>query len=90
MNQQMTDREAKMHNLQAYNFAMAEVALFLDTHPDDKVALSYFKKYGELKDMAEKEFTSSYGPITTSTTNYDFTTWNWIDNPWPWEREGEV
>lgn len=89
MNANMTDRESMMFKVQVYGFALSEVALFLDTHPNDKTALSYYKQYRDQKNQAEDDFRKKFGPLTMD-DNYDYSTWTWIDSPWPWEKESEV
>ena len=44
------------------------------------------KRYREMKQKAEKMYVEKYGPIRPSQSN---TTerWNWVDAPWPWEKE---
>ncbi|MCC8073477.1 MAG: spore coat protein CotJB [Clostridiales bacterium] len=63
-------------------FAMYEVRLFLDTHPDDADAQalydSYKKKFESLKEEYEKQF----GPLTLNGYNSD----EWLKNPWPWDN----
>ena len=86
----MSEREMALWKVQAFEFAITEVALFLDTHPTDQTALSYFKQYRDMKHQAESDFTRRYGPITMDHVDGDLSTWKWIDNPWPWERESEV
>lgn len=71
--------------IQMYDFYLYELNLYLDTHPADKNALSLFKKYTELRNAAYEAYINKYGPITAdqSSTNERF---NWVDDPWPWER----
>jgi len=86
----MTKREAFLWKVQAYEFALLEVGLFLDTHPKDQTALSYFEQYRHMKHLAEAEYTRMYGPITMDHMDNDLSTWQWIENPWPWEMGNEV
>lgn len=79
-------RSTLMHRVQVYGFVLFELNLFLDTHPTDQRALEYFKKYKDLKDAAVTQYVTNYGPIVATDVTSD-TTWNWIDSPWPWERE---
>lgn len=39
----MTERETLLHNVQMYDFALLEAALYLDSHPQNADALAYFK-----------------------------------------------
>lgn len=86
----MDEREKLLYKLQGYEFAMLEVGLFLDTHPKDQTALTYFKQYREMKHQVEAEYTRMYGPITMDHMDNDLSTWRWIENPWPWEMGIEV
>lgn len=76
-------RNELMEKIKCYNFAIIELALYLDTHPDDEKALclhnKYCKEYKELKDKYQKMF----GPLTI---NYPCNKWRWLEEPWPWER----
>jgi len=85
-----SEREIALWKVQAYEFALVEVGLFLDMNPNDKTALSYFKQYRDLKHQAESDFTKKYGPITMDHMDNDLSSWKWIQNPWPWENESEV
>jgi len=86
----MSERELSLWKVQAYEFAIVEVGLFLDTHPNDQTALSYFKQYRDMKHKAESDFTRKFGPITMDHMDNDLSTWRWIENPWPWETGSEV
>ena len=44
--------------------------------------LQYVKEKNELEDM----YTSKYGPMTITETQGS--SYNWINNPWPWDRTG--
>lgn len=85
----MSDRERALMTVQAYEFALVEVGLFLNTHPDDQTALAYFRQYRDMKHKAESEYTRMYGPIVMDHPDADLSTWKWIDNPWPWEIGSE-
>ncbi|WP_242842103.1 spore coat protein CotJB [Ruminiclostridium cellobioparum] len=87
--QKLSERESMLLQVQAYEFALVEVGLFLDTHPNDQTALAYFSQYRELKHRAVSDYTRMYGPITMDHMDNDLSTWRWIDNPWPWETGSE-
>lgn len=80
------NRNALMRRIQAFSFVLFELHLYLNTHPNDTRALEYFKKYKELRAATVAQFIEKYGPIVANDVTSD-TTWNWIDTPWPWERE---
>ena len=64
------------------DFAINELALYLDTHPTDDKALCLHRKYcREAKDLKDK-YQKVYGPLTI---NFPCNKWRWLEEPWPWE-----
>lgn len=72
-----------LHYITEVSFVLVDVALFLDTHPDDKAAMAYYDKYKRERMEAVKEYENMYGPLTNYSVNSP--EWSWIDDPWPWE-----
>ncbi len=81
----MNERQMLMSKIKKYDFALKELNLYLDTHPDCRRALAMFNQYNALRKTAAEEYARKYGPITPDETN-DTQHWTWIDAPWPWER----
>lgn len=76
-------RREMIEKIKCYNFAIIELALYLDTHPDDEKALCLHRKYAkEFKELKDK-YQKVYGPLTI---NYPCNKWRWLEEPWPWER----
>ena len=76
-------RQEMIEQIKALNFAIIELGLYLDTHPDDQKALCMHREYcKEVKDLKDK-YQKMYGPLTIF---YPCNKWRWIENPWPWER----
>ena len=76
--------------LQVMAFALQELALYLDTHREDKEALEVYRAYQAAYHKAVMEYSQKHGPI-----NHGIPTegaYRWLDDPWPWEycanREG--
>ena len=72
-----------LNELRALGFAIQELALYLDTHRDDKEALELYRTYQELYKKGMEEYTKKRGPLThhmAATGEY-----TWLDDPWPWE-----
>ena len=65
-------------------FAIDDIVLFLDTHPDDKKALAYYYKYKTLHSEAMKEYAQNYGPLLKTQVTSE-NCWTWNAGPWPWE-----
>lgn len=76
-------RREMMMQIRELDFAIIELGLYLDTHPDDEKALclhrEYCKKVKDLKDKYQKV----YGPLSIY---YPCNKWRWLEEPWPWER----
>ena len=79
----MTNREAAMRKLQTAKFALLDLHLYLDTHPEDLEMIAAYKKAAAKYVLALDAFTEQYGPVQ----------WlrapgvEWLQNPWPWDAE---
>lgn len=81
-NQDNDTREEMLKKIKCYNFAIIELALYLDTHPDDEKAICLHNSYTKtLKDLKDK-YQKVYGPLTIF---YPCNKWRWLEEPWPWE-----
>lgn len=70
--------------LQVLGFALQELALYLDTHPDDKEALELYRTYQQMYHKGSMEYSQANSPLnhTTPVTDKEYT---WLSDPWPWE-----
>lgn len=78
------NRTQLMHWLNIVSFAVVEITLYLDTHPDDREALDYFSHYSGLRRSALEVYGAKFGPLTVDTAS-PTNTWNWCEQPLPWE-----
>jgi spore coat protein JB len=72
------------NELSALGFAVHELGLYLDTHPNDKDAFAFFKACVAAQEKKRVEYIQKYGPITQG-DSAAFDTYAWLNNPWPWE-----
>lgn len=76
--------------LQTMAFAIQELALYLDTHRDDKEALDMYRAYQSMYMEGKKKYEKDYGPLNHMSGTGE--KYRWLDDPWPWEycanREG--
>lgn len=79
------ERQKLLKRLQICDFVLTEASMYLDTHPNNAMALEYFNKHNKMKKEILKEYVDKYGPITRCDNN-NSQTWQWINNPWPWEN----
>lgn len=67
------------------SFALDDVLLYLDTHPHDQEALSYFEHFHKLRNEALSEYAHKYGPLTLDSAASCQDKWEWVYGKWPWE-----
>ena len=85
----MNDRKKALMRVQTYGFALDEVVLFLDTHPDNASALEYYHKTLALYNAAVKEYVTNYGPLE-NTQVQSSKNWSWATDRMPWEDDDDV
>jgi spore coat protein JB len=72
-----------LNELQALEFVIAELGLYLDTHSDDEEAFYVYKKYVELEKKARDAYVRNKGPLfQTESAQHD--SFAWVRDPWPW------
>lgn len=82
----MAERDILLKRVQVCDFALNDAALFLDTHPEDQMALEHYKKHMEMRTAAAQAYVKQFGPLAHS--DYDGgPRWTWVDGPWPWQNE---
>ncbi len=69
--------------LQALEFVLVELGLYLDTHQDDAQAMELYRQYVALEKEGRARYESMYGPIVQTATAGE-KTWAWLKDPWPW------
>ena len=70
--------------LQVLMFAINELALYLDTHPEDKEALELYRAYQDMYHKGMMQYGKDNGPMTHMAPVND-KNYSWLDEPWPWE-----
>ncbi len=69
--------------LMALDFVCQELALYLDTHPNDAEAFKTWKSFTALAKEGRKRYVEMCGPVKRSDTA-KFNSWVWPEDPWPW------
>lgn len=83
-NNNSSQREELLEQISALEFVIADLKLFLDTHPCNQEVLKVYGEYVRQSKELREKFTAFYGPLMAETyepENY----WAWIKNPWPWD-----
>lgn len=79
----MNNREKLLRNLSSVQFALWELHLYLDTHPNDLEALAMHAQYEKKLALLRAEYEEKYGPLSPAVGEGV----EWLKNPWPWENE---
>jgi spore coat protein JB len=74
-----------MEELQAVDFVLVDLTLYLDTHPEDYEAIKQYNTFAKQRGLLKKNFESCYGPLQQYGNSYSSYPWNWDDAPWPWQ-----
>ena len=77
------NREKLLRKIMEYKFYINDLALYLDTHPNDAKALALHNEYVPKLEQVTKEFEKMYGPLTIETV---MESWEWAQDLWPWQR----
>ncbi len=79
-----------LSELQTLGFAIQELALYLDTHREDKEALDLYRTFQKMYQKGCEEYEKMCGPLNHMSPTVG--EYSWLDDPWPWEyaqnREG--
>ena len=67
-----------------YKFVLKDILLYLDTHPYDKALINEFNNIKEKLHEAKDKYEREYGVLTSSSLNDK--SFNYIKNPWPWDK----
>ena len=73
-----------LSDLQALGFAVQELALYLDTHRDDREALDLYREYQQMYKKCKEGHAKRHGQMNHTMIS-DRDSHDWLDDPWPWE-----
>ena len=86
---QLSPRCSFLQQINEVSFAVNDMLLYLDTHPDDERALAFFTEVSDRRNQLLTEYARDYGPLTIDTVAKTCEgLWKWSQQPFPWEREG--
>jgi spore coat protein JB len=86
MHKQLDDEYYRLlHELQAIDFVLVELNLYLDTHPWDTAAIQQYNHCAQNRRQVAQLFESKYGPLMNFGHSYSGAPWQWNDTPWPWQ-----
>jgi len=78
-------RDKLLNEIMKVDFALLDLRLYLNTHPNCTQALSHFHNLTKESKQLKSDFAAKFGPICGN-CNTDEDRFNWIDTPWPWQN----
>lgn len=85
--QPLNEQARALTQINALNFALIDLGLYLDVHPEDRDILNLFNQYRLQKNNLTKEYENKYGPLTLNSDILTTYPWAWNNQPWPWENK---
>lgn len=82
------DRESLMNEINCISFAVNDLTLYLDTHPDCTKGASIFHELSQKRLDLLAQYAREYNPLTQSsmvTGGLNPDSYAWADGPMPWE-----
>ncbi len=83
-----TNEEALLLKLSQMEFALNDLSLYLDLHPNDMAVFNKFREYTNEYKRYLNEFEKTYRPLCLSSINKD--SYEYYKNPWPWDNDAGV
>jgi len=77
--------QALLQKIGEVRFALVELQLYLDTHPEDLDAANDFNGYAATLDRLSSEYAERFGPLE----NFGGSTHDagsWVYQKWPWQN----
>ena len=77
--------QALLRRLQVLDFSIVDTVLYLDAYPHCAQALAHYHSLVSERDALKKKLAQQCKTPITSYENESRDSWDWINNPWPWE-----
>lgn len=74
-----------LEQLQAIDFVLLELNLYLNTHPNDLKSIEQYNKLAQERMVLAKHFQERYGPLQNFGHAFSRYPFEWNQSPWPWQ-----
>lgn len=78
-----SDMVKLIKEIQAVDFAVYDLSLFLDTHPNNQRALEDKNQLVRRSKQLKANYEEKFGPLSLKSISQ--LPYRYIDDPWPWE-----
>lgn len=90
INSAVSAQKTALLALQQLSFSLVDLNLYLDTNPTNQQAINDYNQLFEEYWEAKANYELQYGPMNNFGHCPATYPWSWINDPWPWERGGNV
>ncbi len=80
------NKDELLKELMQLDFMAVDLALYLNTHPDEKEAIEEYNKIIRATDVVREKYEAMYGPLCSFRSISKEDRFDWTDNPWPWQK----
>ena len=81
----MVCKNAVERRIGAYQFALYDLALYLDSHPCDAKAMQLRDTYKTRLNQLIDEYEQHYGKYINTMADVQGNWTEWVKDPWPWD-----
>ena len=81
----MVNKEQTLYEIYETSFAISDLTLYLDTHPNDAQALEQFHALHQRRKTAMQNFAQEFYPLCIDCMSDKKPGWAWGDAPAPWK-----
>ena len=81
----MVCKSAVEKRIGAYQFALYDLALYLDSHPCDEQAMQLRTLYKQRLCSLIDEYEQHYGKYVMTMADVQDSWTEWVKDPWPWD-----
>lgn len=81
------ERDVILQKLMELDFIAIDMSLYLNTHPDNTEAITEYRKVIAAAEEIRMKYEAAYGPLCSfrSDAGKNDKTWQWKNDPWPWQ-----
>lgn len=81
------ERAELLRQVQMHQFSMHDLALYLDTHPNDQEAFDAMLAHRDAYERAAAVYAKRFGALYKEQAGTEHGWAAWSNTPWPWEKE---
>lgn len=74
------------NRIRSYQFALYDLALYQDSHPDDHQAQQLRTIYRDRLKKLIDQYEQSYGQFVQTQQDVEESWKEWVSDPWPWDN----